>query len=61
MNNQNQEEFIVIIINYTFNVFLVFLLCKKMFLKNTDPKNHFYFADQLTQVFFAVLPVDQKN
>ena len=31
INNQNQEEFIVIIINYTFSVILLCLLCKIIF------------------------------
>ena len=31
INNQNQEEFIVIIINYTFSVILLRLLCKIIF------------------------------
>ena len=33
INNQNQEAFIVIIINYTFSVFLLCLLCEIIFLK----------------------------
>ena len=39
INNQIQAVRIVIIINYTFSVFLLCLLFKKHFLKNTDPKN----------------------
>ena len=33
INNQNQEAFIVIIINYTFSIFLLCLLCKIIFFK----------------------------
>ena len=39
------------------------LLGKRLFLKNTDAKNQIiliFFADRPTQVFFAVLPIDQK-
>ena len=33
ISNQNQEVFIVIIISYIFRIFLLFLLCKIIFLK----------------------------
>ena len=39
INNQNQEAFIVIIINYIFSVFLLCFLCETIFLKYTNPKN----------------------
>ena len=44
-------------------VFLLCLLCKILFLKNTDPKNQiklFLFCRPSDPIFFAVLPVDQK-
>ena len=59
MNNQNQEAFIVIIINY-----LLCLLCKIIFLKNTDVKNQiilFLFCRPIDPIFYAVFHVVQKN
>ena len=37
INNQNQEIFIAIIINYTFRIFLLRLLCKRIFFKKYWP------------------------
>ena len=37
INNQNQETFIAIIINYTFRIFLLRLLCKRIFFKKYWP------------------------
>ena len=37
INNLNQEAFIVIIINYTFSVFIMCLLCKILFSKKHRP------------------------
>ena len=62
-NDQNQEAFIVIKINNKLRVFLLRLLCKILFFKNTDPKNQirlFSFCQPIDPIFFAVLPVDQK-
>ena len=65
MNNQNQETLIVIIMNYTFSVFLLCLLCKIIFLKYTDAKNQiilFLFCRPIDSIFFfVVFSVDQKN
>ena len=33
INNQNQEAFIVIMMNYTFSIYLLFLLCKIIYFK----------------------------
>ena len=60
INNQNQEAFIVIIINYKLRVFLCAWYAKYYFQKNTDPQNQiilFLFC-QLTLLFFAALLVD---
>ena len=62
INNQNQEAFIVIMINYKLQLFFLCLLCKR-FKKNTNPKNQmifFFFLSIDWPCCFAVLPIDQK-
>ena len=65
INNQNQETFIVIIINYKLRAFLMPFHSKYYSLKNTDPKNWIilplFCRPTDWPYFFAVLPVDQKT
>ena len=64
LNNQNQKAFIVIIININLAFFFCVFHAKVHFLKNTDPKNQIIlslFCRPIDPVFFAVLPVDQKD
>ena len=70
INNLNQKAFLVIIINYTFSVFLLCLLCKIIFFwKTLTPRIKwycFYFTYPFTLFFFfffffAAFPVNKKS
>ena len=65
INNQNQEAFIVVIINYTFSVFLLCLLCKIIFFKKIltlrIKKYYFHFANRLTDFSLSRLWIRKIN
>ena len=56
INNQNQETFIVIIINYKLRVFLLCLICKILFLKKYRPwgSNNIFILPTNQPFFFVV-------
>ena len=64
INNQNQEVFIVIVINYTFSVFLLCLLYKIIFFKKIltlrIKQYYFYFANRSTLFFSLSCPQTKK-
>ena len=64
INNQNQEAFILVIINCKLPGAFLYLLCKILFFKKYRPcelKNISFILPTDDLTFFAVLPVNQKT
>ena len=65
INNQNEEAFIVIVINCTFSIFFLCLLFKIIFFfkKNNDPENEnqiiFLFCRSIDPI--VMFPIDKTN